>query len=211
MLRLLTRVVVLALAIVGATALAAGVSLWRAGISTKGSPGPVETAVARRLRSAAIPAGAKALTNPTPATRDVLASGLEHFADHCAICHANDGSGNTEMGRGLYPKAPDMRLDATQSLTDGELFYIVEHGVRFTGMPGWGTGTPEGETASWHLVRFVRHLPKLTERELEEMRSLNPRSFDEWREEEAARRFLEGAGSAPKPSPGGHKHPGGKR
>ena len=43
-----------------------------------------------------------------------------------------------------------------QSLTDGELFWIIENGIRFTGMPGWGTGTPEGEQASWHLA-MVRH------------------------------------------------------
>src|SRR5215204_5096493 len=84
---------------------------------------------------------------------------MAHFADHCAVCHGNDGRGDTEMGRGLYPKAPDMRLDATQQLSDGELFYIIEHGIRFTGMPGWRTGTTAGEESSWHLVRFIRHLP----------------------------------------------------
>ena len=91
-----------------------------------------------------------------PASPESVKKGLEHFADHCAMCHANDGSGAAEMGRGLYPRVPDMRLPATQSLTDGELFYIIENGVRLTGMPAWGTGTPEGEEATWHLVRFIR-------------------------------------------------------
>jgi len=99
---------------------------------------------------------------------EVIADGRAHFADHCAVCHANDGSGKTEMGQGMWPKAPDMRLAATQNLTDGELFWIIENGIRFTGMPGWSTGTTEGETSSWNLVHFIRHLPDISEAELAE-------------------------------------------
>ena len=55
-----------------------------------------------------------------------------------------------------------MRAANTQSLTDGELFSIIEHGIRLTGMPGWGTGTPESERDSWSLVHFIRRLPKVT-------------------------------------------------
>jgi len=54
-----------------------------------------------------------------------------------------------------------MRGAETQSLSDGELFSIIEHGIRLTGMPAWGTGTPESERDSWGLVHFVRRLPKL--------------------------------------------------
>jgi mono/diheme cytochrome c family protein len=76
---------------------------------------------------------------------------MEHFADHCASCHANDGSGDTELGRNLWPKAPDMRAAPTQRLTDASCFYIIEHGVRFTGMPAWSTGTAAARRAagSW--------------------------------------------------------------
>jgi hypothetical protein len=101
-----------------------------------------------------------------------------------------------------------MRKPDTQSLSDGELFYIIENGVRLTGMPAWGTGTPEGAEASWALVHFIRHLPDLTEAELEQMKAMNPKSADQWREEEEARRFLEGGEPSPKPSSGGHKHGG---
>ena len=85
-----------------------------------------------------------------------------------------------------------MRAAETQELTDGELFWIIEHGIRLTGMPGWRDGTPEGERESWGLVHFVRHLPELPAAEVEEMEALNPRSADEWRQEEEARRFLAG-------------------
>src|SRR5262245_55172174 len=164
------------------------------GLSTRGEPGRFETMIARSARSMAIPASARALQNPVPASADGIAEGMAHHADHCANCHANDGSGQTEMGQGLFPKAPDMRLSATQDLSDGELFYVIEHGIRFTGMPGWGTGTTAGEQSSWHLVHFMRRLPALTPEELEAMKDRNPRSPQEIRLEIEEERFLnEGA------------------
>jgi mono/diheme cytochrome c family protein len=162
------------------------------GISAKVQPGRVETVVARTMRRLAIPRGDRNRQNPVPRSREVVAEGMGHYADHCAACHANDGSGETEMGLGLYPKPPDMRLPATQSLTDGELFYIIENGVRLTGMPAWGTGTHKGEESTWHLVHFIRELPRLTTEMIEEMKQLNPQSPAEVRQEIEAERFLRG-------------------
>ena len=180
----------------------AGVAYLKStGLSTRGDPGRIEAMIARTARTMAIPASARAQQNPIPASSDVIAEGMAHYADHCATCHANDGSGDTEIGRGLYPKVPDMRATNTQSLTDGELFSIIEHGIRLTGMPAWGNGTPEGERDSWGLVHFVRRLPKLTPEEIERMESLNPKTPAQFKEDEETRRFLQGdsigAASAP--------------
>jgi mono/diheme cytochrome c family protein len=173
------------------TLLAAVLVYLRAtGLDGMAEPGPIETRVARAARSLAIPSSIRTMTNPVPSSAEAVADGMAHFADHCAVCHANDGSGDTEMGRGLYPKAPDMRLDATQRLSDGELFYIIEHGIRFTGMPGWRNGTEAGERSSWHLVQFIRRLPNLTEAELETMKARNPRSPEEIRYAIEEERFL---------------------
>jgi len=182
MLKTLSRMLIAALALAGVIALAAGLWLIRGGISAKATPGRFETALARRARTLAIPRSARDMRNPVPLTPQILAEGREHFADHCAICHGNDGSGDTEVGRGLYPRAPDMRQPATQSLPDGELFYIIENGVRLTGMPAWASH--EGTDDNWRLVHFIRHLPKLTPAELEEMKTLNPKAPDERQEEE---------------------------
>lgn len=97
-----------------------GVYFVTAGVSARPQPGRLETFVARRLRAMAIRMTTRSLT--IPVSEEVVAEGRDHFADHCASCHGNDGSRNTEMGRGLYPRAPDMRLPATQDLSDGELF-----------------------------------------------------------------------------------------
>lgn len=176
------------------------------GISAKAQPGRVETAVARTMRGLAIPRSARDLKNPVAKTPEIIAEGMGHYADHCAACHANDGSGETEIGLGLYPKPPDMRKEDTQSLTDGELFYVIENGVRLTGMPAWSTGTEEGKTATWHLVHFIRELPRLTPEQIAEMKALNPRSPAEVRRELEEERFLQGGSEAPKPRPQTHKH-----
>jgi mono/diheme cytochrome c family protein len=194
------------LAVIGLLATATAVWLWSTGIGSRAAPGPVETAAGRVVRSAMIPSGARDLPNPEPATSENIRAGLEHWADHCATCHANNGSGDVEIGRSLYPPAPDMRLAATQRLTDGELFYIIENGVKLTGMPAWGTDTPEGARDSWHLVQFIRRLPQLSEAELAEMEEMNPRSAADWRALEEERRFLSGEVPAPATPSTTHDH-----
>src|SRR3977135_336996 len=144
-----------------------GVYFVTAGVSARPQPGQLETFVARRLRAMAMRMATRSLTNPIPVSEEVVAEGRDHFADHCASCHGNDGSGNTEMGHNLYPRVPDMRLAATQKLSDGESFYIIRHGIRWTGMPAWGG--PADDNESWQLVWFVRQLPQLTPDDLHDM------------------------------------------
>jgi len=185
----------------------------RHGVSARDQPMQAEIFVARHLRHLAIPMSAREMSSPTPATPATIKAGMEHFADHCAICHGNDGRGDTEVGKNLYPKAPDMRSEETQQLSDGELFYIIENGIRFTGMPGWGTGKSddaEGDHETWPLVHFIRHLPKLTDAEVEQMKALNPKSPEEWEEEQRTQEFLKGGekpGTPPVESSHEHHHP----
>jgi mono/diheme cytochrome c family protein len=200
--RITSAVVVLVLATAG------GLFFLRGrGVDAKSEPFWIETQGALFLRSWMTPPRYKTLLNPVTASPEVLAAGKEHFADHCASCHGNDGSGNTEIGRSLYPRAPDMRLTRTQGLSDGEIFYIIENGVRLTGMPGWSTGTPEGETSSWQLVHFIRHLTSITPEEITEMEGLNPRSPAELQEDKAIDDFLNGGDPTAQPKPAPHKHP----
>jgi mono/diheme cytochrome c family protein len=188
-------IAVLALTLLGGAA--ACIFVKSTGLKARATPGRLETAVARRVRSWATPSDYRKMANPILMNDESVRNGMAHFADHCASCHANDGSGNTGMGRSMFPPAPDMRGAATQSLSDGDLFYIIEHGIRFTGMPAWSTGTAEGEEASWHLVNFIRHLPKLTPEQAEEMAAMNPRPPAEVRQEIEMERFLAGEDIAP--------------
>lgn len=182
------------------------------GVSARPEPSGIEKRAALFMRGWLTPSTYKGLKNPVSDTEDNFVAAREHFADHCSSCHANDGSGNTEIGRSLYPKAPDMRLQRTQELSDGEIFYYIENGIRLTGMPGWSTGTPEGERASWQLVHFIRRLPKLTPDDLAAMELFNPVSRQQIEEEKRVEDFLKG-GEPPPSSPtpadphAGHKKP----
>ena len=162
------------------------------GFSASEQPNALERWIARTARSAALPSDARARTNPIPNTPEVLGDARAHWADHCAVCHANDGSGNAQMGKRTYPPAPDMRLPSTQQMTDGELFYVIQNGIRLTAMPAWSSGSDQGDQDSWKLVHFIRHLPQLTAEEKKEMGKLNPKSPDELKEEEEEENFLKG-------------------
>jgi len=147
------------------------------GLKALPEPGPLETRVARAVRSLAISPDDKSRTNPLVGSAEAMQEGLQHFAKYCAMCHGNNGSNEkTPIGHGLFPKPPDLRASATQELSDGELFYIIENGVRFTGMPAFGTGTrtEAGDRQVWQLVTFIRHLPSLSTAEVGWMESLNP-------------------------------------
>ena len=207
MVRWLFRVFVLLLA----TGVAAvGLAYWyvqgHTPYSSRAVPTRLETEVALRLRHLSIPADQRAKTNPLPATAENLREGLEHFADHCAVCHGNNGAGDTPIGRGLYPKPPALRETRTQSLSDGEIFAIIQNGIRFTGMPAFGgPGGEHGEEDSWRLVQFIRHLPKQTPQEIAEMEKLNPRPPEDTAPKTAEDPAAAGA------APHTHKHTHGKK
>ena len=147
------------------------------GLRSHPAPGQLETRVARAIRGVAIPTAEKTRINPLSNSREASNEGLQHFARYCALCHGNNGSGEkTPLGNGLFPKPPDLRDAPTQQLTDGEIFYIIENGVRFTGMPAFGTGvrTEAGDRQTWQLVTFIRRMPTITAEEIGWMESLNP-------------------------------------
>jgi mono/diheme cytochrome c family protein len=190
-----------------AVTVAVGLALIRQsrGFSTREQPTAMEVWVAQQARAMAMPAEAKSKINPIENNPEVLAEARAHWADHCFSCHANDGSGDIALGKHLYPPAPDMRLPATQQRTDGELFYIIQNGIRLTGMPGWSSGSPHDEEDSWKLVHFIRHLPQITLEEKKAMEKMNPKSPDELLEEQEEEKFLRGEDSH-EPTPEHHHH-----
>jgi mono/diheme cytochrome c family protein len=176
-----------------------GAGLWFSGLiqnccGARQSPSKFEIFLARRFRSMSMPSNAMASRNPFTSSPELLQESARHFADHCASCHANDGSGNTEMGRNLFPPAPDMRLADTQQLSDAEVYYVIHNGIRWTGMPAWGG--PNNDQDSWKLVLFIRHLPSLTAAEIHDMERFNPKSDAEREEEKEEQEFLNGGPAA---------------
>jgi mono/diheme cytochrome c family protein len=198
------RAIFLGVAVAIALIAAAAASLLHGGLSSRVNPSPLEIVMAREVRHMAIPKSAGKLQNPVADTPENLRDARLHFADHCAVCHANDGSCDTPFGRNLYPKPPDLRRQQTQKLADGEIFWIIENGVRFTGMPAFG-GAHGSEQDSWKLVCFIRHLPQLTAEERVEMERYNPKGPEEREEEQEENDFLKGQPVQQKPE-GMHHH-----
>jgi mono/diheme cytochrome c family protein len=171
---------------------AGAVWLRGSGMTSRRHAWPLEERAARAVRSFLMPSAMRNAVNPVPASPEVIRSGMEHFADHCATCHANDGSGQTALGKAMSPRAPDMRRNPTQAMTDGELFCDIENGIPFSGMAAWGTGTADGERSTWELVRFIRHLPQITDDEVRHMADLNPKSTADEKRRKDIDDFLSG-------------------
>ena len=183
-----------------------GYQLFTTGFSAKTEPHVLEVMMARQIRHLAIPIEKRNTANPLPLNAELLKDARAHFADHCAICHSNDGSGQTPIGKNVYPKAPDLRLADSQSMSDGELFWVIHNGIRFTAMPAWGSGDPEKDLDSWKLVHFIRHLPRVSQEELDEMKTLNPKTEKERQEEAAFDQFLQGDDAAAAKAAESHHH-----
>jgi cytochrome c len=183
-----------------------GYRLFTTGFSAKTEPHAIEVFMARQIRHLAIPIEKRHAQNPIPLSPGVMKESLAHFADHCALCHANNGSGQTPIGKNAYPKAPDLRLADTQSMSDGEIFWVIHNGIRFTAMAAWGEGDPAQDMGSWKLVHFIRHLSQLTPEELDQMKALNPTTKKDLEEEAASDQFLQGDDSAAARTDSGHHH-----
>lgn len=203
-----SNVVVLVVVLAIGLLVLAATSVLHNGLSARAQPSALETAIAGVMRKIAMPGAMRDTKNPVVNSAEVLREGMLHFANHCAICHGNDGSGDTMMARGMYPKPPDLRAAATQKKTDGEIFWIIENGVRLTGMPGFGGNGGEhgGAEDSWKLVNFIRHLPALTAEEKIEMEKYNPKGPEDRKEEQEEQDFLNGAPEKPPTGTPEHHH-----
>lgn len=174
----------------------------RGGMDTRSAPGSLETVVAQAVRRWSVPSRYRTLKNPVAcSSSEVIGAAREHWADHCATCHGNNGSGDTMLGRTMYPRPPEMRGPGTQEQTDGELYYVIKNGVRLTGMPAFGA-PGDNDASSWQLVCFIRHLPQMPPEEELEMRKLNPKTPADLEEERQEAEFLSGGA----PPAAGHDH-----
>jgi predicted CXXCH cytochrome family protein len=162
------RTLILAFCCLVIIAAALGLLLIRRGFSARDEPTSLERTVARFVRNLSIPNRVAQEPNPWKPTPSVLKEAREVFTARCAACHGPDGSGQTVVGRNLYPKPPDLRSSLTQKFTDGQIHYIIQNGVRLTGMPAWGNPHEEQGEISWKLVLFIRDLRQPTKAEVTE-------------------------------------------
>ena len=195
------NLILIGLVVVAAAAVGL-VSLVQRGFSARAQPSALEASMAGAIRDWAVPTRYQEMRNPVACSEEAVAEGRAHWADHCATCHANNGSGDSMFGRAMYPKPPDMRQAETQRQSDGKLYYTVKNGVRLSGMPAFGDPGDQ-DTDTWKLVCFVRQLPRLTFEEEQRMKKMNPKTPEELEEERQEEEFLNGGTP---PAPEGHHH-----
>lgn len=110
----------------------------------------METARVRSIKAhaagIAVPAGLDA--------PDKIPIGVTHYAAHCAVCHGAPGVPKDDIAEGMYPQPPDLAKTASQ-YSDAELFWILQHGIKMTGMPSWAD---HSDDELWATVAFLRKL-----------------------------------------------------
>jgi mono/diheme cytochrome c family protein len=135
------------------------IAVFTAGCTAHKKPSKVETALANMAKDIVIPIEAEGIKNPLPDTDEVVKQGQQIYNQSCALCHGTDGHGGTDLGLAMYPPVMDLTSPHVQHWTDAEMFWIIQNGVRLTGMPSWQATLSTVDT--WKVVRFIYALPRL--------------------------------------------------
>jgi len=131
--------------------------LMRFNLSALPEPGRFETRVTTLGKRFLIGRASEHGIPPRPADkRASVSAGGTHYGLDCSVCHSDDGRGQTPLGRGMYPRVADLTSQRVQSYSDQELFWIIQNGIRLSGMPAFGN--VETEDHIWDLVNYVRTL-----------------------------------------------------
>lgn len=130
----------------------------------------------QKVRQDSVAARARDIVAPADLNDDKrIASGSAQYAEMCSSCHLAPGMERTEISRGLYPRAPELRRGS--ALTPAEEFWVVKHGIKMTGMPAWGV--THDDDILWDIVAFLRKLPDLKAEEYQALIKTAPKTHDE--------------------------------
>jgi thiosulfate dehydrogenase len=121
-------------------------------------PGSLETKLAMPALDASVDRLAPDVKNPIQLTGENLLAGMKIYQANCAGCHGDISHPHSAFGDSFYPRAPQFAEDAPD-MPENQNFYIIQHGVRLSGMPGWKTSLKESEM--WQVTTFLSHMDKL--------------------------------------------------
>jgi mono/diheme cytochrome c family protein len=132
-------------------------------------PGLIERTLAPWVRDRSVAKRAPKEKNPYAGDLAAIATGLDHYRENCLMCHGARDVAGAELSKGLNPPAPSLDKEVNDT-PDGELFWVIKHGIRMTPMPAFGPTHTDEEI--WHTVAFIRHLPDLTAQERDSLRAV---------------------------------------
>jgi mono/diheme cytochrome c family protein len=96
--------------------------------------------------------------NPLQPTEENIVAGSILYRNHCAGCHGTPSNPDGRFGHSFNPPVPQFFKEGAD-MADNQNFYIIQHGIRWTGMPAWKNTLSENET--WQIIAFLSHLEKL--------------------------------------------------
>lgn len=105
--------------------------------------------------------------NPIPATDENVLAGAKIYRNHCVGCHGDPAHPDSTFGAAFYPPVPQFFREAPD-MPENQNFYIIQHGISWTGMAGWKGVLNEREI--WQVVTFLSHIKKLPPAAEQELR-----------------------------------------
>jgi mono/diheme cytochrome c family protein len=151
----LVGIVTVVLALAGGLALAL---MGFVGMRADNPPSKIETIVAGHAMDASVGRAAPKIANPVTADEANLAEGARLYHEHCALCHGDPAHPKAVLADSLNPPAPQFMKDMAE-MPENQNFYILQHGIRWTGMPGWKSVLSEQQM--WQVVAFLSHMHDL--------------------------------------------------
>ena len=121
-------------------------------------PGSLETKLAMPALDASVDRRAPNMKNPIQPTEENVLAGMKIYQADCAGCHGDISHPHSTFGDSFYPRVPQFVEDAPD-MPESQNFYIIQHGVRLSGMPGWKTSLKESEL--WQVTTFLNNIDKL--------------------------------------------------
>ncbi|HRC84539.1 MAG TPA: cytochrome c [Thermoanaerobaculia bacterium] len=149
---------------------AAGAGLVYSGVynvAANAKPTAAEQWLLETVRDHSIARRAKAIAVPPLGAPEQIRQGFELYRALCRGCHGGAGGWPEEPAMGLHPVPPGLGQERVQKLSDAELFWVIQNGIRFTGMPSFGAMHEDADL--WALVAFTRQLPKLSDEDFERL------------------------------------------
>lgn len=133
----------------------------------------LESSVAMKFLDASLDRRAPDEKNPVGASEAELAAGMKLFQSNCAGCHGDINHAESSMAESFYPRAPQFLQDVPD-MPGNQNFYLIKHGIRYSGMPAWGHVMTDQQI--WQVVGFLSAMNKLPEAVQGQWRSLSKRN-----------------------------------
>ena len=122
-------------------------------------PGKLETWAAKTSLRATVSEATNGLNSPLQPTEPNLTAGAKLYVTHCQVCHGGPDAAPSSIAKGLTPDPPQLAKEGVEDDPESVTYWKVAHGIRFTGMPGFGQSLAPNEI--WQVALFLKHMDAL--------------------------------------------------